>query len=161
MNYPYGVHVAVVCVDEETGGIEIEKYLVAYDVGRAINPMLVEGQIVGGFAQGLGGALFEEFSYDERGEPLAVTFADYLIPTAHETPAIDVIVAEDAPSPLNYLGVKGAGEGGTNAVGAAIASAVDDALGMPGAATRLPLNPQRIMQCLKLRSSANTFHPKN
>lgn len=159
MNYPYGVHVAVVCVDEETGGIEIEKYLVAYDVGRAINPMLVEGQIVGGFAQGLGGALFEEFSYDERGEPLAVTFADYLIPTAHETPTIDVIIAEDAPSPLNHLGVKGAGEGGTNAVGAAVASAVDDALGVPGAVTRLPLNPQRIKQSLKLRSSHNTFHP--
>ena len=148
MNYPYGVHIAVVCVDAETGGIEIEKYLVAYDIGRAINPMLVKGQIVGGFAQGLGGALFEEFRYDERGEPLSVTFADYLIPTAHEVPEIDVLITEDAPSPLNHLGVKGAGEGGTNAVGAAIAAAVDDALGQPGAVTQLPITPQRLKQIL-------------
>jgi len=144
MNYPYGVHVAVVRIDAETGGVAIEKYLVAYDVGRAINPMLVEGQIVGGFAQGLGGAMFEELSYDERGEPLSVTFADYLIPTAHEVPSIDVLVTEDAPSPLNHLGVKGAGEGGTNAVGAAIAAAIDDALGLPGAVTQLPITPDRV-----------------
>ena len=90
MNYPYGVHVAVVRVDRETGGGHVERYLVAYDVGRAVNPMLVEGQIAGGFAQGLGGALFEEFLYDERGEPLAVTFADYLMPTAREVPPLDV-----------------------------------------------------------------------
>ena len=114
----------------------VERYLVAYDIGRAVNPMLVEGQIVGGVAQGLGGALFEEFVYDERGEPLAVTFADYLMPTAREMPPIDVLITEDAPSPLNPLGLKGAGEGGINAVGAAIAAAIDDAIGMPGAVTR-------------------------
>ena len=108
--------------------MRVERYLVANDIGRAINPMLVEGQIVGGFAQGLGGALFEEFRYDEQGQPLSTTFADYLLPTLSEVPPLDVVIAEDAPSPLNPLGVKGAGEGGTNAVGAAIASAVDDAL---------------------------------
>lgn len=151
MNYPYGVHVAVVCVDADTGLISIEKYLVAYDIGRAINPMLVKGQIVGGFAQGLGGTLFEEFCYDERGEPLSVTFADYLIPTAHEVPEIDVLITEDAPSPLNHLGVKGAGEGGTNAVGAAIAAAIDDALGMPGAVTQLPITPQRVKDILAVQ----------
>jgi aerobic carbon-monoxide dehydrogenase large subunit len=92
MNYPYGVHVAVVRVDREIGGVAIERYLTAYDIGRAINPMLIEGQIAGGFAQGLGGALLEEFTYDERGEPLSVTFADYLMPTAHDVPPLDVIL---------------------------------------------------------------------
>jgi carbon-monoxide dehydrogenase large subunit len=148
MNYPYGVHVAQVAVDRETGGVTVEKYLVAYDVGRAVNPMLIEGQIVGGFAQGLGGALYEEFAYDERGEPLCVTFADYLMPTAHETPHVEVIISEDAPSPLNPLGLKGAGEGGTNAVGAAIAAAIDDAIGKPGAVTVLPVTPQRLKALL-------------
>ena len=106
---------------------------------------MVEGQIAGGFAQGLGGALFEEFLFNEQGQPLSVTFADYLIPTLREVPEIDVLVTEDAPSPLNPLGVKGGGEGGTNAVGAAIASAIDDAIGEPGAVTELPVTPQRLM----------------
>jgi carbon-monoxide dehydrogenase large subunit len=144
MTYPYGVHVAVVHLAGDTGAVHIERYLVAYDVGKAVNPMLVEGQIVGGAAQGIGGALYEEFLYDDRGEPLSVTFADYLMPTAREVPHIDVIISEDAPSPLNPLGLKGAGEGGTNAVGAAIAAAIDDALGQPGAVTHLPVSPQRI-----------------
>jgi carbon-monoxide dehydrogenase large subunit len=148
MNYPYGVHLAVARVDAETGGVTIERYLVAYDIGRAVNPMLVEGQITGGCAQGVGGALFEEFVYDDRGEPLAVTFADYLMPTSRETPPIEVIITEDAPSPLNPLGLKGAGEGGINAVGAAIAAAIDDAIGLPGAVTRLPVTPQRLKALL-------------
>ncbi len=144
MNYPYGVHVAVARVDRETGGVTLERYLVAYDVGRAVNPMLIEGQIVGGCAQGIGGTLLEEFLYDERGEPLSVTLADYLMPTAREVPPVDVVIAEDAPSPLNPLGLKGAGEGGANAVGAAIAAAIDDALGVPNAVTTLPITPQRL-----------------
>ncbi len=144
MTYPYGVHIAVVSIAPDTGGIAVERYLVAYDIGKAINPMLVNGQIVGGVAQGLGGALFEEFSYDDRGEPLAVTFADYLMPTAREIPHVEVIITEDAPSPLNPMGLKGAGEGGANAVGAAIAAAIDDALGRPGAVTRLPVSPQQV-----------------
>ncbi len=151
MNYPYGVHVAVVRVDPDTGGVAVLRYLLAYDVGRAVNPMLVEGQIAGGFAQGLGGALSEEFRYDERGEPLSVTFADYLMPTAREVPALDVVIAEDAPSPLNPLGLKGAGEGGANAVGAAIAAAIDDAIGIPGAITQLPVTPQRLHAILQTR----------
>jgi carbon-monoxide dehydrogenase large subunit len=144
MTYPYGVHLALVRIDRGTGEVRVERYLVANDVGRAINPMLVEGQIVGGFAQGLGGALFEEFRYDESGQPLSTTFADYLIPTLAELPPVDVLIAEDAPSPLNPLGVKGAGEGGTNGVGAAIASAVDDALRQPGAITVLPIMPRTV-----------------
>jgi carbon-monoxide dehydrogenase large subunit/6-hydroxypseudooxynicotine dehydrogenase subunit gamma len=148
MNYPYGVHVAVVRVDRATGGVEIERYLTAYDIGRAVNPMLIEGQIAGGFAQGVGGALLEEFTYDKRGEPLAVTFADYLIPTAREITPLEMIITEDAPSPLNPLGLKGAGEAGVNGVGAAIAAAIDEAVGIPGAVTRLPVTPQRLKEIL-------------
>ena len=144
MTYPYGVHLAVVRIDCGTGEVRVERYLVANDIGRAINPMLVEGQLAGGFVQGLGGALFEEFCYDEAGQPLSTTFADYLIPTLAEVPPLDLLVSEEAPSPLNPLGVKGAGEGGTNGVGAAIASAVDDALGQPGAVTRLPISPRTV-----------------
>jgi CO/xanthine dehydrogenase Mo-binding subunit len=149
MTYPYGVHVAVVAIDPETGALTIERYAMAYDIGRAVNPMLVEGQLAGGFAQGLGGALMEEFIYDERGQPLAVNFADYLMPTAREIPAFDTLITEDAPSPLNPLGLKGAGEGGVNPVGAALASAIDDAIGIPGAITRLPVTPQRLREILR------------
>lgn len=151
MTYPYGVHVAVVRLAEDTGAIAIERYLVAYDIGKAVNPMLVRGQIVGGVAQGIGGALYEDFIYDDRGEPLSVTFADYLMPTAREVPDVDVIISEDAPSPLNPMGLKGAGEGGTNAVGAAIAAAIDDALRRPGAITRLPVLPQTVKAILRER----------
>ncbi|NND50160.1 MAG: xanthine dehydrogenase family protein [Rhizobiales bacterium] len=84
MTYPYGIHGALVVIDQETGEVTVERLLVAYDIGRAVNPVLVEGQIAGGAAQGIGGALFEEFVYDEAGQPLAATFADYLIPTSRE-----------------------------------------------------------------------------
>ena len=144
MTYPYGVQIALVTIDPGTGAIRIEKMLIAFDVGRAINPMLVRGQLVGGFAQGLGGALFEEFQYDAAGQPLSVTFADYLIPTANEVPEVDVLLTQDAPSTCNLLGIKGAGEGGIAAVGAVIASAVDDALGGKGLITHLPITPQRV-----------------
>ncbi len=151
MVYPYGAHVVQLKVDADTGGVLIERYLVAFDIGKAVNPMLVEGQIVGGMAQGLGGALYEEFLYAENGEPLSVTFADYLMPTAHEMPGVEVIVTEDAPSPLNTYGFKGAGEGGITPVGAAIASAIDDALEFPGAVTRLPVTPQRLKALMTAR----------
>jgi carbon-monoxide dehydrogenase large subunit len=165
MTYPYGVHVAVVRLAPDTGAVSIERYLAAYDVGKAVNPMLVEGQIVGGAAQGIGGALYEEFTYDDRGEPLSVTFADYLMPTAREVPAIEVIITEDAPSTLNPMGLKGAGEGGSNAVGAALAAAIDDALGLPGAITQLPVSPQKIrlilkeMEASKQAAPASARHP--
>ena len=148
MTYPYGAHLAVVAVDRDTGGVRVLRYLVAYDIGRAVNPMLVEGQILGGVAQGIGGALYEEFLYDETGQPLSVTFADYLIPTAKEVPQVEVLITEDAPSPLNPLGLKGAGEAGINAVGAAIASAIDDALGQKIFVTRLPVTPVQIKRAL-------------
>jgi aerobic carbon-monoxide dehydrogenase large subunit len=144
MTYPYGVHIAVLRVDADTGEVTLERFLMAYDVGCAVNPRLVEGQLAGGFAQGLGGALLEEFCYDQRGQPVTVTLADYLMPTAHEVPMLEVVITQDAPSPLNPLGLKGAGEGGANAVGAAIAAAIDEAIGRPGAVTRLPVTPQRL-----------------
>jgi carbon-monoxide dehydrogenase large subunit len=144
MTYPYGITGVVVRVDAETGGVAIERLWTAYDVGRAVNPMLIEAQIAGGALQGIGGALLEEFLYDPSGQPLAASFADYLMPGMADAPPIDVLITEHAPSPLNPLGVKGAGEGGINAAGAAIAAAIDDALGRPGAVDRLPVTSERL-----------------
>jgi aerobic carbon-monoxide dehydrogenase large subunit len=144
MTYPYGVHIAVVEVDPGTGRVRVLRYLVAYEVGRAVNPTLVEGQLRGGAAQGLGGALLEEFSYDESGQPQATTFMEYRMPTAAEVPPIDVLVTQQAPAPGNPLGLRGAGEGGVSAAGAALASAVRDALGLAGSVGRLPLTAARV-----------------
>jgi carbon-monoxide dehydrogenase large subunit len=144
MTYPYGAHLAQVRVERDTCAIVVERFFAGYDIGRAVNPMLVEGQIAGGVAQGIGGALLEEFVYDPAGQPLSVTLADYLMPTMAEIPAIEVALFEDAPTPRNPLGVKGAGEAGINAVGAAIAAAVDEALGRPGAIRQLPITPNRL-----------------
>jgi aerobic carbon-monoxide dehydrogenase large subunit len=144
MTYPYGAHAAVVEVDGGTGQVRVLRYLVAYEVGRAINPMLVEGQLRGGVAQGIGGALLEEFSYDDTGQPQAISFIEYRMPTAAEVPPVDLIVSQDAPAPGNPLGVMGAGEGGVNAVGAAVANAVRDALGLAGSVGQLPLTPARV-----------------
>jgi carbon-monoxide dehydrogenase large subunit/6-hydroxypseudooxynicotine dehydrogenase subunit gamma len=149
MAYPYGIHVAIVKVDQDTGALAVERYMIAYDIGRAVNPMLVEGQLVGGLAQGLGGAVSEEFIYSDSGAPVATTFADYHMLTAHEVPDVEVMLTEDAPSPLNALGLKGAGEGGVNAVGATIASAIDDAISRPGAITQLPVTPARLRALLR------------
>jgi carbon-monoxide dehydrogenase large subunit/6-hydroxypseudooxynicotine dehydrogenase subunit gamma len=153
MTYPYGVQLAQVKIDSGTGAVTVEKILIAFDIGRAINPMLVKGQLVGGFAQGLGGALYEAFLYDDRGQPLCGTLADYLMPTACEVPDVDVMILEDAPSGTNPLGIKGAGEGGIAGVGAVIASAVDDALAMPGAITALPITPVRIRELIVSRDA--------
>ena len=142
--YSYGVHAAVVRLDAETGATHIERYVVAQEVGRAVNPTLVTGQVAGGCLQGIGGALYEEFAYSESGDPLSITFADYLLPTTHEAPAIEVLIGQDHPSPFNPLGLKGAGEGGINGAGAAIASAIDDALGRAAAVRQLPVTPQRL-----------------
>lgn len=149
MTYPYGIHFAQVKLDPDTAGVEIERYVIAYDVGRAVNPRLIEGQIAGALAQGVGGAFHEEFVYDDFGQPLAASFADYLMPTAMEVPEVEVLLREDAPSPINPLGVKGAGEGGITAAGAALASAVEDAIGTPGVVDRLPMSPERIFRWLK------------
>src|SRR5215210_4548728 len=156
MTYPYGVHLAQVEVDPETGGVEIRRYFIGYEVGRAVNPTLVEGQLIGGAAQGLGGALLEEFRYDESGQPLAATFIDYLEPTAAEVPRrVETLLCEDAPSPDNPLGLKGAGEGGVVGCGAALASAVENALGMPGSISALPASPGQIRDLVRRADKAD------
>jgi carbon-monoxide dehydrogenase large subunit len=149
--HPYGTHVAVAEVDPELGTVKLLKYHITYDVGRAVNPTLVEGQLVGGFAQGLGGALLEELVYSEDAQLLTGSFMEYLLPTAAEMPLeIDICLLENAPSPLNPLGLKGAGEGGTVGVGAAIANAVEDALAPLGIRiVRLPLTPNAIAELVR------------
>jgi CO/xanthine dehydrogenase Mo-binding subunit len=153
MSFPYGVHVAAVEIDTETGGVSVKRYGVAYDIGRAINPTLVAGQIVGGAAQGIGGALLEELNYDESGQLLSGTLVDYLLPTVHEMPPVEVLITEDAPTPLNPLGAKGAGEAGIAAVGAAIANAVSDAL--RAEIRELPVRPERVLQLLRTSGDMN------
>lgn len=147
MSFPYGLHCAAVEIDVETGEVRIERYAVAYDVGRAVNPQLVEGQIRGGLAQGVGGALLEELAYDEAGQLVAGSFMDYLLPSANEVPPVAVRVSEEAPTPLTPLGAKGAGEGGTTAAGAAIAGAVSDALGVE--VTSLPISPEWVVRAAR------------
>jgi carbon-monoxide dehydrogenase large subunit len=120
-------HAAVVAVDVETGVVEIVDYIVVHDCGPRINPVIVDGQIVGGVAQGIGGAMFENLAYSEEGQPLAVSFMDYLVPTAVEMPAV-ALDHFDSPSPTLPLGVKGVGEGGTCGPMAALGNAITDAL---------------------------------
>jgi aerobic carbon-monoxide dehydrogenase large subunit len=151
--FPYGVHIAAVEIDKETGKIEILDYLVVEDVGRKINPMIIEGQMAGGLAQGIGGALLEEFVYSEDGQPQSTNFMDYLLPTAMEMPKAQLISTEEFPSPHNPLGVKGAGEGGITAAGAALANAVSDALGVE--VTKLPLKPDYILELVQKSEEIN------
>jgi aerobic carbon-monoxide dehydrogenase large subunit len=110
--------------------------------------MTVDGQVQGGVAHGIGNAMFEWMKYDDDANPLTTTFQDYLLPASCDVPGVHIEHVE-TPNPLNPLGVKGAGEGGINPVGAAIASAIDDAIGVPGAVTRLPVTPQRLKEILK------------
>jgi carbon-monoxide dehydrogenase large subunit len=140
------VHVAVVEVERETGRIAIADYAVANDSGRLINPLIVEGQIHGGVAQGVGGALYEELAYDESGQPLAQSLLDYALPGAEQVPPVR-IAHLNTPSPLNPLGVKGVGEAGALAPPAAIAAAVEDALRRFGARiTATPLRPEDVLR---------------
>jgi aerobic carbon-monoxide dehydrogenase large subunit len=154
MTYPYGVHLALVEIDPGTGGVRVLKYFVAYEVGRAINPANVEGQILGGAVQGIGGALFEEICYSESGQPLTANLADYQLPFASEAPEVGLLVSERVPSAANPLGVRGAGEGGITACAATIASAVGAAIGAPSLPRILPLTPERVKRLLDNRRSA-------
>jgi CO/xanthine dehydrogenase Mo-binding subunit len=150
----------VVEVDVGTGQIRLLDYAIAYDVGRAVNPRLVQGQLVGGLAQGVGGAMLEEFVYGDDGQMLSGTFMDYLLPSAFEMPdRVTVAILEETPTPLNPLGVKGAGEGGTSGAGAAIANAVADALQPLGVEiTALPLSPDRMLAAIL---DARAGHPRD
>jgi carbon-monoxide dehydrogenase large subunit len=151
--HSYGVHAVHLAVDAETGLIDILRYVMSEDVGRCINPLIVQGQAVGAAVQGIGGTLLEELVYGENGQLLSGTLMDYALPTSHEAPVIEDIILEDTPSPLNPLGVKGAGEGGIVATGAALANAVSHALASFGVqVTDLPLSPSRIRELIMSHS---------
>jgi carbon-monoxide dehydrogenase large subunit len=146
--YANGTHVAEVEVDIETGQVRILRYVVFHDCGRVINPLVVEGQVVGGVAHGIGNALLERMVYDGSGQPLSGTFADYLLPLATDVPAVE-LHHMSSPSPLNPLGVKGAGEAGTNPAVAAVVGAIDDALRPLGVwIGEAPVSPQRIVELI-------------
>ncbi|GIX48389.1 MAG: dehydrogenase [Candidatus Tectimicrobiota bacterium] len=142
------VHAAVVEVDRETCTVKVLRYVVVEDCGRLINPLIVEGQVHGGVAQGIGAALFEEVCYDEAGQPLTASLMDYLVPTASELPRFEVHHLE-TPSPTALGGFRGMGEGGTIGAPAAIANAVSDALAPWGVAVcELPFTPERLFRQL-------------
>jgi aerobic carbon-monoxide dehydrogenase large subunit len=147
-SYASGLHAATVEVDPETGQVSILRYVIGHDCGNVINPMLVDGQVLGGFAHGIGNALYEEPHYDEAGQPQTTSYLDYALPSSVEVPPVELVHLY-TPSPLNPLGVKGAGEGGTIPVPATIANAVEDALRPFGARiTNLPLTPAKIFAAL-------------
>ena len=155
--YPFGTHVAHVSVDPETGAMEVLKYVVVEDVGTVINPRLLQGQVVGSASQGIGATILEELAYDSEGQPLTTTFMDYLLPTSTDVPAVECEVMDLAPSPLNPLGVKGAGEIGIVATGACLSNAVSNALsslGVEGGVQvhRMPLSPDRIRELIRSAS---------
>jgi carbon-monoxide dehydrogenase large subunit len=146
-----GVHVAVVAIDRETGTVSVIDYSVVNDSGRIINPLIVEGQIHGGVAQGVGGALYEALVYDAGGQLVTQSLLDYVMPTSQQVPPIRLAHVE-TPSPLNPLGVKGLGEGGAVAPPPAIAAAVEDALQAFGAhVTRIPLGPETVFRLMQGR----------
>jgi carbon-monoxide dehydrogenase large subunit len=151
--FPNSAHIAQVEVDKDTGEIIVQKYIAVDDVGTIINPMIVEGQIVGGVAQGIGQALWEEAVYDENGQLLTGSLMDYAVPRADGLPAIEVS-NNVTPSPHNPLGVKGAGEMGTIAATPTIVGAVMDALSPLGIKhIDMPLTPEKVWQAIQASSN--------
>jgi carbon-monoxide dehydrogenase large subunit len=148
--WAYGAHAAHVAVDPKTGAVALVDYVAVENCGRMINPLTLKGQLVGAVVQGLGGAFMEHLAYDENGQLLTGSLADYLIPTASDFPKIRGFMMESHPSPINPLGAKGAGEGGIISVGGVIANAVADALASLGVEPRdLPLSPSRVWQLVQ------------
>jgi len=148
-----GVHAMILEVDPETMLIDIRKFVVVHDCGRVINPLILDGQVHGGVAQGIGNAFYEQLVYDDNGQLLNGSFMDYLLPTAMDVPSIDVGHLE-TPSPLNPLGIKGAGEAGAIPVGALFAQALEDALQVPGLEIlEIPLNPSRLWELVQSGSA--------
>jgi len=151
-----GVHALLVEVDPETALVEIKRYVVVHDCGRVINPMLVDGQIHGGVAHGIGNAFYEQLVYDTGGQLLNASFMDYLLPTATDVPHIETAHRE-TPSPLNPVGAKGVGEAGAIPTGAAFAQAVEDALADHGVEiTEIPLSPNRLFELLAQAEQGRT-----
>jgi CO/xanthine dehydrogenase Mo-binding subunit len=143
-----GVHAMVVEVDQETAQVEIKRYVVVHDCGRVINPMIVEGQIQGGVAHGIGNAFYEQLVYDDEGQLLNASFMDYLLPTATDVPNVETTHRE-TPSPLNPVGAKGVGEAGAIPTGALFAQAVEDALAGSGLEIcEIPLSPNRLFELI-------------
>ena len=147
-----GMHAVIVETDPDTAEVSILKYAVVHDCGHLINPMIVEGQIQGGVAQGVGGALYERMAYDESGQLLNASFMDFLMPYVSEVPDTIDIDHLETPSPLNPLGVKGAGEAGVIPGSAAIAAAIEDAEGI--VITRMPISPSELF-ALRLAREEN------
>ena len=148
--YTYGAHAAHVAVDAKLGHVQLIDYVVVEDCGRIINPRTVHGQAVGSVVQGLGGAMMEHLVYDQEGQLLTGSLADYLIPTASDFPNVRAVVLENHPSPINPLGAKGAGEGGIIATGGVMANAVANALSALGVEPRqLPLTPTYIWELVQ------------
>jgi carbon-monoxide dehydrogenase large subunit len=149
MSYSNGSAVVEVEVDIETGGVKLCNFVLAHDCGKMINPTLVDGQVVGGIAHGIGNALFEWMGFDAQAQPITTTFADYLLVSAAEMPRIEIVHSE-SPSPFNALGVKGVGESGVVPTPAAIASAIEDALRPLGVRIdRAPLSPQGLRRLIR------------
>ena len=148
--YSYGAHAAHVTVDPATGAVKVLSYVAVEDVGRIINPHALHGQCVGAIVQGLGGVLLEQFVYDDSGQMVSGSLADYLLPTATDFPRIHVVALEAKPSPVNPLGAKGAGEGGIIPVAGVISNAVACALAAYGVMpNELPLSPARVWAMIK------------
>lgn len=147
--YANASHIAEVEVDIETGGVTLTRYLALQDSGRLINPVIVDGQVHGGICHGISNALFEWMGYDENAQPTTTTFADYLLPSATDIPSFQTFYKE-SPSPINPLGVKGAGEVGTIPATAAIASAIEDALAPFGVRiSQSPINPEQLLSLIE------------
>jgi carbon-monoxide dehydrogenase large subunit len=150
--FSYAAHAAVLLVDPETGEIEILDYVVVEDGGTLFNPMIVDGQICGGVAQGIGTALYEEMRFGADAQPANGTLADYLLPGATEVPAVRILHME-TPSPYTRFGQKGLGEGGAIAPPAAITNAINDALkGLNVELLESPVTPDRIIAALRVRA---------
>ncbi|MEO8968033.1 MAG: xanthine dehydrogenase family protein molybdopterin-binding subunit [Solirubrobacteraceae bacterium] len=146
--FPFGAHACIVEVDADTGKVTVVRYVAVDDCGRAINPMLIDGQIHGGVAYGIGQALYERIHYDDEGQLVTGTFVDYALPTAAELPSFELDRTE-TPSPVNSLGVKGVGEAGTIAASAAVTNAVLDALRPLGVEfINMPLSPMRVWEAI-------------
>ncbi len=157
--FSYACHAVAVSVDTGTGHVDILDYVVVEDAGVMVNPMIVDGQIVGGLAQGIGTALYEEMPFDDQGQPLASTLADYTLPGATEVPAPRIFHME-TPSPYTTFGQKGVGEGGAIAPPAAIANAVNDALKTLNVeVTELPITPRRLLRALAERQTDKVVEP--
>ena len=151
--FPFGAHACVVDVDQETGKVEVVRYIAVDDCGKAINPLIIDGQIHGGIVHGIGQALFERIHYDDQGQLVTGTFVDYALPSAADLPSLETDRTE-TPSPVNPLGVKGVGEAGTIAASATVTNAVIDALKPTGVTyINMPLTPMRIWEAIQASSN--------